>query len=103
MIRRPPRSTLFPYTTLFRSVQLHHRRTDTSHPAWPQSTSLQRSGLHPWHIPFQRLGYSRLRRAGSLPHPLPIVLFGSFSLVLLSCLRPESPPLLSSSSPLSGA
>ena len=24
MIRRPPRSTLFPYTTLFRSVQLAH-------------------------------------------------------------------------------
>src|SRR3712207_7010547 len=24
MIRRPPRSTLFPYTTLFRSVILHH-------------------------------------------------------------------------------
>src|SRR2546430_9858776 len=23
MIRRPPRSTLFPYTTLFRSMQLH--------------------------------------------------------------------------------
>src|SRR3712207_7958134 len=23
MIRRPPRSTLFPYTTLFRSVSLH--------------------------------------------------------------------------------
>src|SRR5256885_14429321 len=27
MIRRPPRSTLFPYTTLFRSQQFH-RRTD---------------------------------------------------------------------------
>src|SRR2546422_7932902 len=27
MIRRPPRSTLFPYTTLFRSqATLHHRR-----------------------------------------------------------------------------
>src|SRR3989442_10366176 len=26
MIRRPPRSTLFPYTTLFRSA-LHYRRT----------------------------------------------------------------------------
>src|SRR5258708_14383109 len=26
MIRRPPRSTLFPYTTLFRSH--HHRRVD---------------------------------------------------------------------------
>src|SRR5258708_9247444 len=25
MIRRPPRSTLFPYTTLFRSVDLLHR------------------------------------------------------------------------------
>src|SRR3989442_12026106 len=25
MIRRPPRSTLFPYTTLFRSAQLHAR------------------------------------------------------------------------------
>src|SRR4051794_41604702 len=24
MIRRPPRSTLFPYTTLFRSLQLGH-------------------------------------------------------------------------------
>src|SRR2546430_12987210 len=24
MIRRPPRSTLFPYTTLFRSVQVFH-------------------------------------------------------------------------------
>src|SRR3712207_8030290 len=24
MIRRPPRSTLFPYTTLFRSVELEH-------------------------------------------------------------------------------
>src|SRR2546422_2878733 len=35
MIRRPPRSTLFPYTTLFRSsagvvtvLDLHHRGTD---------------------------------------------------------------------------
>src|SRR5256885_10729239 len=26
MIRRPPRSTLFPYTTLFRSHHLHHAR-----------------------------------------------------------------------------
>src|SRR2546422_4831543 len=25
MIRRPPRSTLFPYTTLFRSCSVHHR------------------------------------------------------------------------------
>src|SRR2546427_11488492 len=26
MIRRPPRSTLFPYTTLFRSTALRHRQ-----------------------------------------------------------------------------
>src|SRR5256885_7744055 len=26
MIRRPPRSTLFPYTTLFRSIELGHRQ-----------------------------------------------------------------------------
>src|SRR3712207_7782810 len=28
MIRRPPRSTLFPYTTLFRSRRVHGRRID---------------------------------------------------------------------------
>src|SRR5258707_1574197 len=27
MIRRPPRSTLFPYTTLFRSITFHTRPT----------------------------------------------------------------------------
>src|SRR2546422_6693337 len=31
MIRRPPRSTLFPYTTLFRSLELRRRRL--RHPA----------------------------------------------------------------------
>src|SRR2546427_8653219 len=29
MIRRPPRSTLFPYTTLFRSVQLQQDAQDS--------------------------------------------------------------------------
>src|SRR5258705_7199915 len=28
MIRRPPRSTLFPYTTLFRSAVIFHRDAD---------------------------------------------------------------------------
>src|SRR5260370_1811931 len=39
MIRRPPRSTLFPYTTLFRSV-LH------SHLAARGLARLQRHGIH---------------------------------------------------------
>src|SRR3712207_8296185 len=30
MIRRPPRSTLFPYTTLFRSDRLRHLRPDAA-------------------------------------------------------------------------
>src|SRR5688572_32089870 len=30
MIRRPPRSTLFPYTTLFRSSRRVHGRADTA-------------------------------------------------------------------------
>src|SRR5258708_15178602 len=31
MIRRPPRSTLFPYTTLFRSQQTQNQRYGSSH------------------------------------------------------------------------
>src|SRR4051794_41371048 len=37
MIRRPPRSTLFPYTTLFRSPSGAPPPTDTS--TWPSSTT----------------------------------------------------------------
>src|SRR3989454_5988102 len=33
MIRRPPRSTLFPYTTLFRSLPLRHGRVRLAEPA----------------------------------------------------------------------
>src|SRR5256885_9927744 len=33
MIRRPPRSTLFPYTTLFRSLEWWRRRLDGRVPA----------------------------------------------------------------------
>ena len=39
MIRRPPRSTLFPYTTLFRSTQTHvHRVSDAIQPSHPLSS-----------------------------------------------------------------
>src|SRR5258707_10959000 len=40
MIRRPPRSTLFPYTTLFRSDQLDRRRTER------RGSSLRHEALH---------------------------------------------------------
>src|SRR2546428_9950721 len=37
MIRRPPRSTLFPYTTLFRSRAVHRHPASASGPdlSWP--------------------------------------------------------------------
>src|SRR5690348_3658185 len=39
MIRRPPRSTLFPYTTLFRSVMLAH-----------ETSPLKQTPLHALHL-----------------------------------------------------
>src|SRR5260221_9662589 len=46
MIRRPPRSTLFPYTTLFRSVSLHRRRWQRRHPARHLAELQHRSEEH---------------------------------------------------------
>src|SRR2546423_3199880 len=47
MIRRPPRSTLFPYTTLFRSVL---RRICDSHRTIPRTTPLTtRAAILPHH------------------------------------------------------
>src|SRR2546430_12686318 len=48
MIRRPPRSTLFPYTTLFRSVESGRRCVGGSRPRrrLPRSPSCLRSEEH---------------------------------------------------------
>src|SRR3989442_2019847 len=48
MIRRPPRSTLFPYTTLFRSirVQCEGRRMANPREAWAQAHGIPRSEEH---------------------------------------------------------
>src|SRR5437016_11265860 len=43
MIRRPPRSTLFPYTTLFRSAPFRHRARDDR---WPCLCDRRRSEEH---------------------------------------------------------
>src|SRR2546425_9257974 len=48
MIRRPPRSTLFPYTTLFRSAQVRsggHRRGAGDH-RWEAARAVPRSEEH---------------------------------------------------------
>src|SRR2546423_10125807 len=41
MIRRPPRSTLFPYTTLFRSVCVKHRPVCMKVSSWETLTPTQ--------------------------------------------------------------
>src|SRR3712207_7226809 len=42
MIRRPPRSTLFPYTTLFRSELAEHRiRVNSVHPTNVRTTMIE--------------------------------------------------------------
>src|SRR5436853_623639 len=46
MIRRPPRSTLFPYTTLFRSANLDRLLGDALEKHRPERTSYQRVGLN---------------------------------------------------------
>src|SRR3712207_8618413 len=46
MIRRPPRSTLFPYTTLFRSWKLAQKRLRAT------SVPVSRSGLDGQSLPF---------------------------------------------------
>src|SRR5256885_6134519 len=49
MIRRPPRSTLFPYTTLFRSVhpwRAHHARGGQQHLGELERRGPQRSEEH---------------------------------------------------------
>src|SRR2546429_8229408 len=63
MIRRPPRSTLFPYTTLFRSLSLHEedQSIDVHEPPPPGARP---PGPHPHHrpVPAERDG-ERLGRA----------------------------------------
>src|SRR5947207_7903694 len=50
MVRRPPRSTLFPYTTLFRSHRLHgkrgHGRGAAAHAGSLRSAAAVRSEEH---------------------------------------------------------
>src|SRR2546429_1200481 len=45
MIRRPPRSTLFPYTTLFRSQAIHHRANDLDKPEPRSALCLSGGGI----------------------------------------------------------
>src|SRR5258708_15161456 len=45
MIRRPPRSTLFPYTTLFRSLFAYYSTRDSATPTAPQKSAVAEQPL----------------------------------------------------------
>src|SRR2546422_11239774 len=50
MIRRPPRSTLFPYTTLFRSLPPDQRQTDPTPRAGDPGFRHERQARHPANV-----------------------------------------------------
>src|SRR5258708_29642567 len=59
MIRRPPRSTLFPYTTLFRSRVFHARCSSTLTPNLLRSRAATASGFSSSRVlPISNLGRS---------------------------------------------
>src|SRR5687768_18091862 len=57
MIRRPPRSTLFPYTTLFRSGQDHGHMVERRRPEAPRAPAVEPQ-LDPGLAPDGNLGAS---------------------------------------------
>src|SRR3712207_8406257 len=59
MIRRPPRSTLFPYTTLFRSHQLPARPRAEPGPLRPCGAALEAGPEAPVRQPAHRAGRTR--------------------------------------------
>src|SRR4028118_315981 len=65
MTRRPPRSTLFPYTTLFRSVDVF----EVHGGAGPKVAGEDLGGLDHHLLPDPRLGYRAALRGG---RPLPV-------------------------------
>src|SRR2546422_5188233 len=65
MIRRPPRSTLFPYTTLFRS---HRSGSDARQAVYhPRVCSVVRRGLRRHHFLWVLRPVLRDRRDGAVP------------------------------------
>src|SRR3989442_6413642 len=72
MIRRPPRSTLFPYTTLFRSApprrRVGQRRAGVAVEAVGQARAVARAVLHRHRVPLRhpRAGAARRERDAGL-------------------------------------
>src|SRR5437773_5758522 len=82
MIRRPPRSTLFPYTTLFRSITVEERRHGStmysalSHIKYPlkdrKSTRLNSSHITISYAVFCLKKKKKTKTIAKIEHTLPI-------------------------------
>src|SRR5256885_5011991 len=66
MIRRPPRSTLFPSPTLFRSIRLHRRHTEL--PCHLRARSRGNTSSHPTRNGCSRTSKELLRESRSEEH-----------------------------------
>src|SRR5260370_14745164 len=82
MIRRPPRSTLFPYTTLFRSLisaRFHlpkfrtPRTTESPAPRWRPFLDLQVPLSWPWRLSFRPLAVRSEEHTSELQSHLNLV------------------------------
>src|SRR5262249_58676710 len=82
MIPRPPRSTLFPYTTLFRSINFSVTDTNSSRTSeaalWP-STYISIIELNALHTKrqnlFQELDADRKSGSAGMPRPISYAVF----------------------------
>src|SRR3712207_7829645 len=63
MIRRPPRSTLFPYTTLFRSGHQRRGLVDLEQPEVRTAGDRQQDAVGPLHRGLQQRAGDRLLRS----------------------------------------
>src|SRR3990172_3570313 len=106
MLRRPPRSTLFPYTTLFRSCGRHHRPlrspVDVHLAPDPEFTrQVDRSEEHTTELqsPPQLLFPLFFLNAPAPPEIYPLSLHDALPILRAS---PPAPPVPSRRSPRSG-
>src|SRR5438094_6912937 len=68
MIRRPPRSTLFPYTTLFRSTELSRQMTTST-------TSIDIMGLQAAYANLHTHNVDRKSGSAGMPRPISYAVF----------------------------
>src|SRR5256885_9667889 len=74
MIRRPPRSTLFPYTTLFRSPTPTHLNYTLFHPVGVCAL------ISPWNVPFMTATWKVDRKSTRLNSSHLVISYAVFCL-----------------------